>query len=224
MVAATILYIANFAFILPISTGAIRFNSLTSHFKKFFYFLIFSALFELLLFILYSQNIRNDWVVHLYSPVEFFFICLVLRSWNFNPKIKQVINYIVPAALGLWTLYFFLILFTATVKGSPELFTKLFGASEPITSLIEAALLTAFSTLLLSNMYSQRNLIPLGENKKFWFSVAILIYFTGNMILNASLNIIVRLPKETMQNLWIIHSVFNFITYMFLAIAFLCKR
>lgn len=224
MFANVILTIANFALILPITAGVFRFHNLSGHFKKFYYFLIFAVLFELLLLTLSKQAIRNDWLIHLYTPIEFFFICSILRSWNFNEKVKTVINYSVFGLMGLWVVYFIALSIISIYKGSFDYFTISLGKVDPVIFAVEAVFSIAFSILLLFNTFNLPRLAPLIESKKVWLSIAILIYFTGNILLYPSLNEVIQLPSPLAHNLWVINSTSRFFAYLFFSIAFLCRR
>lgn len=220
-----ILWISTFAAILPVFIGTIRFNRLFASFKIFYYFLIFSVLVDFINGMLCQKGIKTDWIIHFYTPIEFFFVSFVLRSLNANESIKKLIKITAFVLIGIWGVYLTYLLFVALLAGSFDLFKTSFGQSEPISFSIEALTLITFSILLLLNLFSQKNSVSILENKGFWFSLAVLIYFIGNIILYPSLNILVsNVSNEIAQNLWIIHSIFNFTGYLFFTFAFLCKK
>lgn len=208
---------------MPIVAGAIRFRNFTVTFKRFYYFLLFSAAFEILIITLGHKGIRNDWILHFYTPIEFSVITFVLYSWQFNQRVQRFIYYTASLLVMIWLAYFIAMLIISSTEDHFD-FKANFGAQEPVTFAIEAIVLNIFSILLLFNLYGLEHPPSLIRSKKFWFAVSVLVYFSGNITFYVTLNTITRLSAETGIYLWIIHSLFNFLGYLFLAIAFLCRR
>jgi hypothetical protein len=219
-----IFFFASFTILIPIVIGFIRFKSLFKPLRQVLYYLVFTLFFDAFISYLSINEIKNDWLVQFYAPIQFFVFAETLRKFINGEDARKIIFYLTRGLLAVWGVFILYFLTTKGFAGDWEGFKNALGTSEALTFTIEGVALIAFAIMLLFDMYHIFEPVPLSDNRKFWFAVAILIYFSGNLILYSSINKVVSVSPITAQKLYMIHAFFNVAGYFLLAKAFLCRR
>ena len=214
-------FVSRVIIIIPAIAGGFRYKMLSFHFKLFYWFLLFTLVFEILLYLLASNGIRNDWVLNFYASVEFLFTGLILNSGNSDKRSRKLINSFLYVIIFIWLIYFFYLL--SDQNNSKQSLIKILGEDEPLIFIAEAILLIILSLYILFKIFWERQVKVYYKNEYFWVALGIFTYFTGTIILYPSIRIIQFYPQ--MENfIWICHSAFNILGYLFIARAYFCTN
>jgi hypothetical protein len=219
-----IAYISLFSIILPITAGALKFRNITGIFRYFYFFLIFTAVFDLFNAFLASHGIRNDWIVHLFFPVELFFISEVIRNWLKKRSSEKAIFFSVRILIIIWFTYSLYLLIHLQISESFFVFREIYGEAKAVSYAVLAIALISFSFMLLKDFTAQTLPVPFFRSKKFWFAMAVIIYFMGTGFFQSLLYNIISNDLNTARKLWVFQSGSYFLRNILFAAAFLCRK
>lgn len=189
----------------PLLAGVWVYKKLKRELKLIFIFFIVAFLFEIIFLLTSLNQIRNLWLFHIYTLIEFGFWGLYffyqLKSTKFSVLIK-------------WLMVIFLMIWIAA-KFLGEQFTYLNDFTRPL----ESTILVVFSAIAIFQLQKDY-LFSLWKNPRFWINVGVLIYFSGNIFLFSLVNLVLYDTPD----IWIIHSFLNIITNICYAGGLLCTR
>ena len=88
---------------------------------------------------------------------------------------------------------------------------------------VESLVLIGFSVLFFFNALRYLEVKRIERTFPFWISGAVLLYFTGNLLLNIFGSYIAETSDKVYYTVWTIHTIFNMILYILYGVALLCK-
>lgn len=149
---------------------------------------------------LVAGSTNNMIELHIYTLLEYAFLMTILSYWQKTSAMKLYLRFSI--------LLFALIWITA------KIFLEEPTRFDSFTSSLESAVLAGASAFTLLG-FLRENLESLYKQPRFWVVVAILIYFSGNLVAFALRPVII---------VWSIHSMLNIISNLCYAGGFLCLR
>ncbi len=183
---------------LPLATGIYGFRRFNSELKILVAYFALVVLVEA--YCLYqAYNSGNTmWIFRFYTPIEYSFLVLVFSFWQKRAFLRRMLLYSIP-------------LFVLIYLGS-ESFLETSNNFDNFTASLESVLLVGISafTLLGINQEDKGNIL---RDPRFWVGTAVLIYFSGNVMIFA-------LSKEI--TFWWAHNSLNISANLLYSGGFLC--
>lgn len=202
----TLTYIGFATFFVPLITGWIRWKKLSGSQKILVAYIGFVILFSVAAEIVGRTYGNNLPLYHAYTFVEFF--TLFYLFWRSMQRV-QTLLFLLPALIfvgvGVWAL----------VTGPLEM---------PVPTRTTASIiLSGFSILFFYNALRRLEYQRVERTFMFWISGAVLLYFTGNLLLDVFSNYIANASDKVFFTVWSIHALFNIVLYLLYAVALLWK-
>lgn len=146
------------------------------------------------------NRINNIWLFHLFTPLEYGILVMVFSYWQKEPLLRLVLRLSIP-----------LFVLICLVN---KLFLENLVSFDNFTVSLESSALIMISVFTLFSLYRDNSGL-ISKDPRFWITVAVLIYFAGNLPTFAFANIIA---------LWSIHSILNITSNILFSGGFLCYR
>lgn len=197
---------------LPIVAGLLNFRHLAKDCRILFYFILLSALSNVVSAILAHQRVNNLYLYHFYTIAEY----LVLSVFYYNkftgwPLAQKAILVVC-------------VLFTLLCLLNPLFFQNL-SQFDSYTSSLEAIFVIIMSIALINKESELLTLQPWKDNPVNWFNTGLLLYFSGSMFLFLLSNYIVEASRTIQVVAWSTHATFVFFMYILFTIGFIkCKK
>ena len=199
-------YIGFAIFFVPLITGLMRWKRLSGGQKVLVAYVGFVILFSVAAEIVGRTYGSNLLLYHFYTFVEFFTLFyLFWRSMWRVPRWVFILPVLAFTGIGIWT-------FVADPFAVPVL-----------TRTTASIILTGLSILFFYNALRHLEYQKIERTFMFWISGAVLLYFTGNLLLDSFGNYIANASDKVFFTVWSIHAVLNFFLYILYAIALLWK-
>ena len=200
----TLTYIGFAVFFVPLITGIRRWKKLSSVQRSLVLYIGFVILFSIAAEIVGRAYGNNLVLYHVYTFVEFFLLLsLFRRRLPRIPKTIFVIPSLLFSGIGIWGLL-------AHPFEVPVLL-RTFGS----------IVLVGFSLLFFYNALRYLEFQRIERTFMFWISAAVLLYFTGNLLLDAFGNYIAAASDTVFFTVWSIHALFNIVLYLLYSVALL---
>ncbi len=149
-------------------------------------------------------------VYHLFIPVEYALITLLLRQKIINRTIRLIM---LVTILSFFPVSLYISLFVQDVNDFPS-----------ITANIEGSLVIAWCLLTLFSIEPVDRL-PIFRIPIFWLTLAFLTYFVGTISINSIYNYLLANKSDVAKNLYtILNSISNYLLYIFLIIGIKCHK
>ncbi len=190
--------------ILSILLNQYRFDRGATLFRCYF---LLAAITELILVWLRSERHNNMVVVNIFCLVQFTLIMLALASW--------------PSARGARMFILTIGVLTAIVLGVFVYPSLNQSAFDPIGTAVQNLVLTIISGYMLIHLTRDRSEF-LFMNYKFWFAVAVFIYFSVSATMFATANMLVENGTFLRKYTWVINSVLTLMANMCYVKGLLC--
>lgn len=170
-----------------------RFDLSTNIFRGYF---IVAALTDLIMYYLTTHQIVNIQIANLFCLVQLILVGLALINWIESPAVKRLMITLLVLFVALISIYVI------------SIFRM--NYLDPISTTSESALLALLSGYLL--VYLTRDTSQyLFRNYKFWFVVAVFIYFSVTSVVYATSNFFIDEQTYLRHYTWVINSALNVI-------------
>jgi hypothetical protein len=187
-----------------------------------FCFVLLGALSESSTFILGRLGIRNLWVVHIYTLLEYVLLVCTLVPWQRNRAWRSIQLGSIPAFALFWLVSK---LAGWEVWSSPDTYTHTF---ESILILLWALLLlgallrTDDVEELLPHFPRTSNRKPISYHRdvRFWLATGVLLYFGGNIMFAVVIDQYVMLTRDAAIIVAQVHWILNVLVNCAYAAAF----
>lgn len=193
--------------LIPLFAALYVYQKLTSVLKIFLLLLVLVAVTEASGFILSYEGVRYLWIYHIYTLVEYSLFVLIFLFWQKEPRVRKILGFSIPGFFVIWLI----------AKFSVERW----GEMDNFTSSLEAVILIGVAAYTLINL-TQEKMNSLIADPRFWITMGVLIYFTGNIVTFALGNVLLSLLQKGDQVIWPLHSILNIVANLFYAGGFLC--
>jgi hypothetical protein len=195
----------------PTAAGFIKYNLIKKDkiYFLFFIFFLFSALVESVLFIMSLWRVNNVFLINLFFLFEFLIISFLILQWIPYPVFKKIL------LVAMCVVFIFCSL--------RLLFYNLFTELDTVSSAFENIVLIVISGFLLYSVTSDTS-IPLTQNPKFWIGGAVFTYFTVDIVVFCTDNLLTDTSISIRQAAWTINSILTIISNIFYSIGILCLR
>ena len=142
----------------------------------------------------------NIQVLHIYTLLEYSFLIIVFSYWQKSPSLRRYLLISIPlfALLGI----------------SAKIFLEAPTQFDNFTSSVEGAVLVGVSAYTLYGLILE-DLGSLYREPRFWVSVAVLVYFSGNLV---------AFSLRPVIFIGVIHSILNIISNLCYTGGFLSLR
>ena len=159
-------------------------------------FFTLSVVTEIILHILGSQSKHSGRIFHVYTPIEYVLITIILTSWQTKPSMAKSMRVSIP----LYILFFVLTKISGLEDFSAD-------TANYITRPLAVLLLSTFAFLTLQTLWrhTPTNLI---NDYRFWILLAIALYYSASLALFAFM---FTEDQDFLIALFKIHAVVNII-------------
>lgn len=148
-------------------------------------------------------------LMHLYVAVEF-----ALLAWMFHLELRPWLGRkAIPLLMGAFGVFWLANLIF--IQGPFEF------ASHPRT--VESILIFLLSLSWFYQVFREQRIRRLERHFYFWLSIAVLLYFTGNLLLWVFGTFVLVQTPEVFNEIWTIHALLNIFLHILYAIALLCR-
>jgi hypothetical protein len=166
--------------------------------------LALALLVELVSLILAHFAIRNYFLFHIYTPIEYALFALLL-SIHLNSFEKRLVN------LSILLILTFAIVNLIFFQNAYQLNTNVITTS--------SIALVVISVILFFRILSKMIYRRIEKSSFFWINIGILIYFSSSLVLFAFGDWLAVVSLEYSISIWVIHVFFNVIQYICFNIA-----
>ncbi|MFK7921203.1 MAG: hypothetical protein AB8H47_04565 [Bacteroidia bacterium] len=200
-----VISINRYSALLPLTIFFIRSKSLLTSQKWLAGPIIWAAMSELIGYCTAYYLETNLPFYHLYVAIEF--SLLVVVFYNAYPGLisKKYLIYSIP-------------LFCISAVLNVLLFQPLTDFASH-TRTLESCILLFLSIRYFFLVLKELKVKNIERTFAFWFSTAILVYFSSNLLLFIYSNVIMVEEHSTFMEVWAMHSLLNILLYLFYAIA-----
>lgn len=190
---------------MPFLGGLFKIKHLKKDTKILFAFFTVALITEIIVKILAYNKINNLWLFHVFTIVEYSFWVVVFSFWQREHKAKKILRASVFIFCMIWLLNLIFHI-------------EHFNDYNNVSRSIESILLTAIALFTLYNCYLESEVV-IYKNYIFYFSIGVLLYFSGNfMFFSLGKSIVNGL------DLGIIHSTLNITANLCYLGGFLCHH
>lgn len=190
------------------AVGIARFRNHSIQLKIVAVYFIVSTAFSVCQFYLASKRINNLWLTHLFTPIQYAFFAWTLSLWQRNVRLQRVVQI---SVLAFAAMCFASIILLEDLR----IFNNY---SRPLESIL-LVVLSGYGLFLIKELETD----SLMRQPAFWASAAILLYFSGMVVLYSLSNSLLHASVGTLRVAWIAHSIVSVISNSFFAAAFLCR-
>jgi hypothetical protein len=187
--------------LVPLGAGLYFFRRLDIEMKILTIFFSFALIVEIIGFYLSFNRISYIWLIHLYTLLEYSLLMLIFSYWQKDNVLRRNLRLSIGFFAFIWI--------------GAKMFMENLSYWDNYTASLESVLLVGVSAYTLFEL-SKENRTSLYKEPRFWVCGAVLVYFTGNLMVFALINII------TID--WPIHSLLNIVANLFYTGGFLCSR
>ena len=212
-------YIDIISSVLPVSAGIFRWKVVRSELFVAFCFVVIGFVTELVTLYMALKKMNNLWVLHSYNLIEYTLLAIIFSGWRSEKSIKLLIRLSIP----LYALFWLLSKWWLENWSSPAVYTHTLSAVV-FTFLSAFALIGLLRNRLDENAIDTRGETPMYMNEQFWFSVGVLLYFTGNVTLFLLVDTVTGFSFLDASNVWSFHWALSSIVNICFMITFLCPR
>jgi hypothetical protein len=175
--------------------------------KWFRYYFVIAMVTDITMMLMAEMRINSMPVANIFSVTQFFLICSGIQMWVTRTALQRTMQFFTCLIALVIAIY---VLGTAHKKE----FDVLTMAVENIILMTVAAIML----LQLSGDSSQY----LINNHKFWFTVAVFLYFSVNTIVFSTGNLLVDDHVYLRRYTWVINSVMSIVANMLFMKGILC--
>lgn len=202
-------YVSAGSIVVPIFFSIFKIWSLNQSLKALTLYLIICLIIEFVSDVLWYDNINNLWLFHIFTLLEFtcfMYIFFQILKIEHKQKLFSVI------ILSFLIIFLVDIIFISGHLKMNELARNVEGFTFIVLSILY------FKSLMKSNEHQS-----LLQKFSFWFSSAILLYFSGSLFIFLFSNYLLDSSPETFFGIYAIHSILSIIFNILLAICFTRK-
>jgi hypothetical protein len=190
--------------IIPVVFGTLKIRTFDLNSKVLFFYLFVAFTVEMIGIYFSLNNEYNLFIFYIFSFLEFSFFCFIFMNLLNYPK-KYILFSVFTAAFGVLAIIDFYI------NGARKM--------NEISRNTECILLMFFSILYFYKLIKKPIEQSLISTFSFWFCSSVLIYFAGSFFIFLFTNyLLIRKSPETLLGIYAIHSVFNIIFNLLLAV------
>ncbi|GEM_PF-930803 len=195
-----------FTGIIPLFVGLWFGKSLSLEFKLLLTLIAMAVVVEAISVVLSAHKWNNYWPFNIYTLFEFGLLMLIFALWQNRPKWRYFIAFSVPAFVVVWVLVKVI---------NPERDPRF----DSYAATFESVVLVAVSVLTLIRLTSE-DIMGIFRNPRFWVVSAVMIYFSGNLIIFALANVILSGDYSELDLIWSIHSMLGVTANLIYAYSF----
>lgn len=201
---------------IPFAIGTIKIKTLSRD-RQFLYLAVILAIIGEKAMAYGAKTWMNNMpVLHIYTLLEFFLLFSVFYYGK-----KGIISFKLYKAI--------IIIFTSVGILNMIFFQGIMNENS-ISRSLEGIVLITFSLIFFYQILKDLEIVRPEKSFMFWFSIAILIYFSGNLLVFIYSNHLQNISKNSPENtelivqIWVINYILNIIFYLLYTVAFLCKE
>ena len=157
-----------------------------------------------------SFSFLSRWIDKYYIYASFTVVEFTIFSYFFYRYLNGKMKY-VPALGGL---LFYLIAFA-------NLFFRKSDTFDSMAASLEAILLIIYCILFLYELIKDPSIMFVYYNKKFWFVIALLLYFSSTLFLFLYA---ATFTKQEHKNYWAINNLFEILKHLLFSVSLLMKK
>lgn len=204
-----ILRISSWSIFIPLLVGIVKYRTFKPVLKVLFYYIICSAIVEIISTNLGQHGINNLFLFHLFVVIEFAFLCFIYSRLLEFPTANQLFLIFT----GLFT----------SIALTDVTFISGYKKMNELSRNIENLTLLIFSVTYFIKMLHRAESERLAALFSFWFNTAMIMYLSGSFFIFLFSNYMLDTSPDTFLAVYAIHSVFNIAFHILLAIAFTKK-
>lgn len=195
---------ASIFIIVPVLVAIFRYRHLDAATKTMAVYVFLGGLTQVLASYQSSLGNNNLWLLHLYTPLEFF--CIV---WFYNIILKGSVKESSMMGLGLGF---------AILSALNSAFLQPTDTFNTYARSLEGILVIVFCLAWCYKTLSEMQIRHLEQDPVFWINTGFLIYFSGNVLLFAFSNYILNINRSLNLYIWAFHALFSILEYCFISV------
>lgn len=201
----TLIIISSLLILFPLSIGMIRYSILKSSLKVIFYYIMVSALAEMIGWITIYYHQTNHWLINISNIMEYAFLSYYFTRIFTVSKVNTFIKYFSTIILLVITLLTFIDY-------------KNINHYNSTAYIITCLVLMTYAMIHFYELLNSLNVPNLSYYSHFWINVGVLLYFSGCFFVNLFSEIVLFGNDKSINQLWLIYHFFLIIYRIFLAI------
>ncbi|MDH7515475.1 MAG: hypothetical protein QHI48_06360 [Bacteroidota bacterium] len=202
--------IAAFSILVPLISGLWVFVALGFDMRCLLALVITAFTVELLLAVFSHLDWNSTWLLNIYTLLEFGLLMVIFMVWETRPAWRKIMLFSVLIFIAIWVL--------GKVFFREEAGLRVFDS---VTATMESVMLIMVGMFALIRLTTE-DILGVFQSPRFWFVFAILVYFTGNLIIFALGQYVLRQEFGEHVLVWGIHSVLGITSNLLYAWAFIC--
>ncbi len=199
-----------FSPIIPLAIGTFYFSRLKKDGKILTGLMLISLIVQVLAWILSINRTNNQFLYHIYTPVEFIIFCTVYRIYLSDWINKNIFNILSIGFIALSLLN--------------TLFYQPYYTFNSLTSFAENMLLIMMAILFFYRALDTYKVESVEKSAPFWFNTSVLLYYSASLLILGFMQVISLASESTVRYLFSIHSVLNILHYFLFAISLWINR
>lgn len=200
-----LVYISALSICIPLIVGLIFKNNLRPNFTILLYFVCADLLTEIMVHLFRSYHVNNLFVLRIYTVIQFVLLSVFYSKVLSLSKLSFFIN-----------IFNFILLSIALI----DLYKNGIETTDDLTLTTASILLMIYSLFTFFHMMQNPVHANILSAPLFWFNTAVLLYFSGGLILFIFNSYILKHSYKMHHELWGINSLLNIVFNLLMAIGF----
>jgi hypothetical protein len=158
----------------------------------------------------YAGMTNNLFVFHISAPLEYLILSILYKDVINNKAVKKIIILSIP--------------FFITLSILSSAFIQKADVNNSNMIIAESVIMIFLSLFFLRETLLLQRVTVLHQFPVFWISVGILIYFTGNLVIEGMLNYMINHSMELARRIYRIGYIFKYLLFVLFIVAAFCRK
>jgi hypothetical protein len=202
-------YIAFGAILFAMLVGGFNYRNLPRALRILVWLLSFNVVLTTVERILGMNNIKNLWMMHISTAVEYLLFFFIFYIWIEFSRTRLVLK----TALVLFSCLWIISKFTF----------EPFSQADDLTAAVSKVIQIFFSSLLLVDVIKESDIVW-KKDSRFWIASGTIIYCSGTIFLFALFNPMLAASRELLKTVYMINWILVILANVFYSIGFLCRK
>ncbi len=148
----------------------------------------------------YAGLKNNLFIFHIFTPLEYIILALLFKVIIVNTTVKRLLAYSIPVFIVVAILF--------------SIFIQKLNESNSAVITLESVIMIFLSLYYLREVLLLQHATVLHKFPLFWIIVGILIYFTGNLVIEGLLNYVIVHSMELAIRIYNIGHIFKYLLFI----------
>ncbi|MBI4810793.1 MAG: hypothetical protein HY800_05010 [Ignavibacteriales bacterium] len=192
---------------IPFLFGFVKYGRLENDLRLIVIFLGFEIFFQIFVATTALMGIKNLWIIHFYTIIEYTFLIIIFLQWQRNLLIRRLMFFSIPLIIAL-------AIFDIVRLENLNMFNTY---TRPISSILVLGVLglTLFE-------FNKESTTLLSRNPRFWMVPPVFVATTMTITVFAVGNYLLMNFPQTFFNIYRVMMIINMLSNLFYVRVFLC--